>query len=324
MDLPIFTISLDYELHWGVFDKRHRHSRLQIYDNTNALVPKLLDLFDQYGIGVTWATVGSLFLRNYEDWLHHAPLQKPEYHDQKYSAYRFVEENGIDDLTEKAHFASKMVKLIDEYPNQELATHTFAHYYCLERGQDIEAFDADLKAVQKVSQDVVGKKMSSLVFPRNQFNRKYLEICYQNGITAIRSNPDSWYWTGIGNDDTTLSRKIFRTGDTFLPLGSKTYPLSAIKKVKGLPVAIPASRLLRQFDPKLKQLNRLRLNRIKSEMTAAAQKKHCYHLWWHPENFGEHPVECMAELEEILQHYSGLKSKYGMKSWAMREYVTNI
>ena len=36
----VFTISLDYELHWGVFDKRDRTARRKVYENTLALVPK--------------------------------------------------------------------------------------------------------------------------------------------------------------------------------------------------------------------------------------------------------------------------------------------
>jgi peptidoglycan/xylan/chitin deacetylase (PgdA/CDA1 family) len=60
----IFTISLDFELHWGVFDKRDRQAREACYKNTLRAVPQMLELFAKYDVHVTWATVGSLFAAN--------------------------------------------------------------------------------------------------------------------------------------------------------------------------------------------------------------------------------------------------------------------
>lgn len=61
------------------------------------------------------------------------------------------------------------------------------------------------------------------------------------------------------------------------------------------------------------------MKRILTEMTEAAKKKAYYHLWWHPHNFGNNPRECLAELEQIVQHFISLKKTYGFRSMTMKE-----
>src|SRR5262245_13071649 len=55
------VISLDFELHWGVRDKRpvdgsYRENLL----GAREAIPRMLDLFEEFGIAATWATVGFL------------------------------------------------------------------------------------------------------------------------------------------------------------------------------------------------------------------------------------------------------------------------
>lgn len=318
----IFTISLDFELHWGAFDKRDRELHKERYINTLKVVPQLLELFSRNEVNVTWATVGSLFANDKDEWMAYLPEQKPAYKQTRFSAYQWVEKNDLPIEYSWAHFAPEEVRLITQYEGQELGTHTFAHYYCLEPGQTVAQFENDLGAAQRISQDKVGQSLTSLVFPRNQFNSEYLKACYRQGIKVVRSNPDKWFWTGITEDKTTLARKLFRTGDTYTPLGGITsYPVSAITQNDDEPMLLPASRLLRPYDRKYPALNKLRLKRILKEMKYAAKHGHCYHLWWHPENFGDDPDESIKDLTAIIQHYSNLKNSHGMQSWNMAEYI---
>ena len=53
-------------------------------------------------------------------------------------------------------------------------------------------------------------------------------------------------------------------------------------------------------------------------MRSAARKKEIYHLWWHPHNFGDHPVENLEDLKNILRHYRDLKRQYGFESLTMK------
>ncbi|HMF73929.1 MAG TPA: hypothetical protein VK616_20750 [Flavitalea sp.] len=317
----IFTVSLDFELHWGVFDKRNRDERKRCYENTLRIIPSMLALFQKHGVHVTWASVGSLFASDQNEWYRMKPANEPEYENSIYSAYQYVRENGLDPQFKWAHFAPEMIGKILTYEGQELGTHTFSHYYCLEKLRGEDAFGADLKAVQKAAAKFNASTVS-LVFPRNQFNPVHLKVCYDNGIKTIRSNPVDWFWSPVPDKGGNLLRKIFRTGDAYFPMASRrtSFSLESLKPVSGEPLQIPASRFLRPWHPRYKMANKLVLKRVKSEMKNAAIKNECYHLWWHPENFGDYPEQNMTNLEEILNFYSECRQKYQMKSWNMGEY----
>lgn len=321
----IFTISLDFELHWGVFDKKDRQSRKTCYANTLKAIPQMLDLFAQHEVHVTWATVGSLMAKDQREWEHLKPATEPAYAVEEYSPYKWVRQHGLDEQFHWAHFAPNEIATILKFPGQELGTHTFGHHYCLEQTTTPEAFEADLQAAKKAALKF-GCELKSLVFPRNQFNPYYLKVCYENGIRVVRSNPSSWFWRPITDKGANVTRKFYRTGDAYLPLAKKrtSYPLKMIAHIPGEPLQLPASRLLRPWKPGFSLLNKLALTRVAQELKAAAVHDECYHLWWHPENFGDHPQENLANLRILLQHYQECKKSFNMESRNMGEYETYL
>jgi len=321
----IFTISLDFELHWGVFDKRDRESRLLCYQNTLRTVPKMLALFDAYDVHVTWATVGSLFAANAEEWNTLKPALQPDYANANYSPYQWVAQHGLHPQYNIAHFAPEAIKSILQHKGQELGTHTFGHYYCLEEVKQQEAFDADLKAAVAAAAKFKTKP-TSLVFPRNQYNAYALRVCYENGIKVVRSNPATKFWSPINDKDASLLRKVLRTGDAYIQLGTTrtSYPLAALNVKANEPLQLPASRFLRPWHPAHSFTNKLMLRRVTKEIETAARLKECYHLWWHPENFGDYPQENLENLVIILDQYKKCRQKYGMQSWNMGEYEHHL
>jgi len=317
-----FTISLDFELNWGVFEKNIAFDKPYYFHNTRKVIPKLLALFEKYDVNVTWASVGMLFLQNKEEWLSHQPKHLPEYTNQNVSSYAWYTSHFSKPELEKLLFAPDLVKKITETKGQELGTHTYSHYYCLEQGQTVDDFNTDLSIAKKLAADI-NINLRSLVFPRNQLNHEYLKVCWDHGITSVRSNPEVWYWKS--DNKSTLAKKIFRTGDAYgIVPGETFYGADKIIKTPGLPIQIPASRFLRPYNDKYKILNKLRLSHIINEMTKAAEKKKFYHLWWHPHNFGFFPEESYADLEVILKHYAFLKNKFNMNSFTMSEIYDQI
>jgi peptidoglycan/xylan/chitin deacetylase (PgdA/CDA1 family) len=318
----IFTISLDFELHWGVFDKKERAQREACYRNTLKLIPRLLDLFAAYEVHVTWATVGSLLAKDRREWEQWKPVVQPDYRIERYSAYRWVDQHDIPWEENGAHFAPDIINSILRYPGQELGSHTFSHYYCLEQQNEPRAFEADLAAAQQAA-GRFNTKLQSLVFPRNQFNQDYLKTCFEQGFTTVRSNPAHWYWKPVTNTGVGIIRKIIRTADAYVQIGNTrtSYPLKAIHIKPGEPLQLPASRFLRPWRFRYLFANTWQLKRICRELRTAARYKECYHLWWHPENFGDHPEENMATLRVLLEEYKKCSKKYGMKSWNMGEYA---
>jgi peptidoglycan/xylan/chitin deacetylase (PgdA/CDA1 family) len=322
----IFTISLDFELHWGVFDKRDRQKREANYKNTLRVVPQMLQMFADHDVHVTWATVGSLFVKNQQEWAQFRPDVEPDYAEERYSAYKWIQKNGMPSEYHWAHFCPEEVAMIETYRGQELGTHTFSHYYCLEQQSHPQAFDADLKAVQKVARAKFNGSMRSLVFPRNQVSPKDLKVCYDNGIMAVRSNPSGWFWKPSTNDGAGKLRRLFRTADAYIQVGSvrTTYPLSSIRVTPGEPLQLPASRFLRPWQPKYEFANKMQIRRTCQELRSAASRGEVYHLWWHPENFGDYPEQNMNNLRIVLKQFKKCKEKYGMTSWNMGEYVDHF
>lgn len=310
MDNGALVISLDFELLWGVFDKVDWREKKDYFLHTRKVVPKILQLFEKYGISCTWATVGMLFNESWDDWNQNIPDVLPEYKNKSLSAYNYGKAIQSKE-TEELCFAPDLIKQIKGTSGQEIGTHTYSHFYCLEPGQTIESFSADLVKSKEMA-GKLGITLKSLVFPRNQYNREYLEVGKKIGLQTVRTNPEVWYWKNTQKDS--IQQKIFRTGDAYMGRNNKSY--------KETPQLLPAffgqraSRLLRPNSNK-NFLDRKRIERIKSEMSTAAKNKEVYHLWWHPHNFGGNPTKNLEDLELILRHYKVCKDKYGLESLNM-------
>jgi len=309
-----FVISLDFELHWGRFDKVPLAGSERYYLQARDAVPQLCREFEAYRIAATWATVGMLFAENAEELHAYSPIEKPRYHNKIYSAYNWLEGRKVDP---RMLFAPDLIEEILRTPKQELGSHTFAHYYTREIGQSTEAFRADLQAAKKIARDKFDVGLTSLVFPRNQYDASAIAVAADEGFTAVRSNPGDWYWKDPHDEQ--LIKRVFRTGDTVIPLGRKTsYPFPLNHPAEpGMPVSVAASRFFRPYQGVMSVLNRWKIDRIRREMTRAAQQGEAYHLWWHPHNHGLYFEESFAELRMILDHFQFLNSTMGMESVGM-------
>ena len=187
-DSGVFVISLDFELHWGCFESMSLNEQHQAYfNNTRKAIPAMLDIFSSNEIHVTWATVGMLFCKNINEWEKHRPAHLPSYINKKVSSYEWIHQNGFHALEDPYHFAPELIELIKATPYQEIGTHTYSHYYCLEQGQTKEQFREDLSIARELAAHR-GIQLKSLVFPRNQFNKDYLSVCHEMGIESVRSN----------------------------------------------------------------------------------------------------------------------------------------
>lgn len=285
----------------------------------------MLALFEHYGIHVTWASVGMLMHSTFDSLQKNFPALRPTYQHKELSAYHYIGQMGIgvDEKQDPFHYADSLIRQILNTPHQELGSHTFSHYYCNEAGQTVEQFRADLQAAQRAA-SVYGVQLKSLVFPRNQFNDDYLRVCFEEGFTSVRSNPRDWFWN-IETREETAWKRLNRGLDAYFPIGRKnTYTLDSIYVRAGLPLCLPASRLLRPYRPNELFLNRFKIDRIKAEMQRAAQANEVYHVWWHPHNFGWHPTESLNALEEILSTYKRCTERWGMNSLSMGEMAIEI
>ncbi|HMC99331.1 MAG TPA: polysaccharide deacetylase family protein [Ferruginibacter sp.] len=312
-----FVISLDFEIFWGVWDV----IRLDDYhDNllgVRTVIPGLLLLFDKHKINATFATVGLLFFNDKKEMLEGLPERKPAYTNPNISPYtNQIDTVGNDETEDVFHFAPSLIKMIQQ-SHQEVACHTFSHYYCLESGQTIEDFREDLRAAKRIAEKR-GIALKSFVFPRNQYNEDYLKVCKEEGIESFRGNEESWLYKAKEFERETLFRRGARLLDAHMNLSGHHCHEVTYMEETGL-YNIPASRFLRPYSKRWSFLEKLRLKRITNSMTYAAKHGLTYHLWWHPHNFGTNIRENLAFLEKVLVHFHKLSDKYGFRSVSMQQ-----
>jgi peptidoglycan/xylan/chitin deacetylase (PgdA/CDA1 family) len=316
-----FVISLDYELFWGIRDHTAINKAKQNLNGTRIAIPLMLQLFNSNGVKATWATVGILFASSKKELTSYIPIEKPNYKIKAYEPYQELDAIGENEEEDPYRFGFNPLMQIRNTKGQEIGTHTFSHYYCLEDGQTIHDFEADLKACVKISQDKFGSKIDSIVFPRNQFNEDYLAVLKNVGIKYYRSNrKGNLYQENAYLKANNKWQKLLRFIDRYINIsGNGAFDINSIQIHNDL-VAVPASRFFSPFNKKLSIFEPLKLERIKREMLYAAKNNLSYHLWWHPENFGTNINKNMEQLEDILKHYTLLKEKYNMKNCCMNEF----
>jgi hypothetical protein len=315
------VVSLDFELFWGVRDKRALADYRENLLGVRQAVPALLSLFEKFSIHATWATVGLLFCSGREDALRSSPSTKPHYAQARFSPYEDPESWGEDEQQDPFRFAPSLIELIGRSRDQEIATHTFSHFYCLEEGQGPEMFEADLAAAAAVAARR-GITLRSIVFPRNQVNPSYLRICAQAGLRSYRGTLGSGLYAPRNEENQSPLIRGRRLVDTYLPLsGDRSIGLADLGQVA--PYNVAASSFLRPHSKRLELLEGRRLRRITAELTQAAQVGRVYHLWWHPHNFGRNLQENLSFLSRLFAHFAELRSRYDMQSSTMDELAVS-
>ena len=319
MQTGALIISLDLELHWGVRDQL---SVTQYRDNLlgeREAVSALLSVFARRNIRATWATVGMLLAENKRELMTLLPDTQPQYADATLSPYPYLAQIGDSELSDPVHYAPSLIRQIVAIKGQELASHTFSHYYCLEHGQTAADFDADLGAMTKACSRF--GSCTSLVFPRNQYNPAYRPLLSKHGIRAFRSNPNHWAYSARTARAETLVHRAARLVDTYLPL-SGDLTRTVVRGEDDL-VDVPASVFLRPWSRRSRTLQRLQISRIHNEMERAARERRMFHLWWHPHNFGTNLRDNLDILDAILERFDTLRRKVDMQTWTMSDAATH-
>lgn len=315
-----FCISLDFELMWGVKDSR----TLQEYGpnilGAREAIPAMLSLFHEFEVHASWATVGLLFCQTKQELMDALPEIRPAYRKPGLSAYDHLDSIGDNERDDPYHYGYSLLQQIEQTPHQEIASHSFSHYYCCEEGATAESFEADILACRNMAEKR-GLTLESFVFPRNQSSAEAIELLSKYGFRAIRGNEHHWAYDTGSTTGESKPKRAFRLADSYLNFsGHHTHevrPLGTSQTTYN----VPASRFLRPYHARLAPLDALKIRRITRAMTHAARQKQLFHLWWHPHNFGREQAQNLQMLRRILEHYRHLQHRYGMTSVTMRESV---
>ncbi len=306
-----FIISLDFELMYGLTGLYTYPEYKKNIDGVPEAVEKILGLFEEYDISATWAVVGMMFLKGKKELINNLPDRKPNYKNKKVSNYE-----ALDDIFDgKAYFASDLISKVAQTKGQEIATHTFSHYYCDEKGQTKADFDADLSKTIEIHTNLGYEKPVSIIFPKNMVNEKYMDVLKKNNIRTYRGTPKIW----IDKVPLNILKRMCRLIDIFFNITGYQCFVPEYSEL----INIPASRFLRHYDG-INLLEKLKIRRIKKQMEHAAKNKKCFHLWWHPHNFGNAVEENIKNLREILEYYKQLEQQYDFKSINMKNLGEQI
>ncbi len=310
-------VSLDFELFWGMLDVCALEDYQENVLGGRRAIPQLLELFQKYDIHATWATVGFLFAKNYEELTAYFPEDTPSYTDKALDAYSWFSQIGKNEEEAPCFYGPSLIKLVSETPGQEIGSHTFCHYYCREDGQTAAQFAADMKAAKAIGA-AHGYDLTSVILPRNQCEPEYTRVLQELGFTAYRDEENDWIHEKIKFRPLLRALRLL---DVYLPLtGQGGY---VPKKEDGI-WNLVGSRMYKPVFRPLRFLESWKIRRIKAQMRHAAKHGLTFHLWWHPHNIGVRTEEHLQQLEEIFRCYAELNKTYGMQSLNMKEAARQV
>jgi len=312
-----FMVSLDFELFWGMLDVCPLEKYQENVLGGKKAIPKLLQLFEKYGIHATWATVGFLFADNFEEVSQFFPKLRPGYTRKELDGYAWFDKIGKDEQTAPCFYGPGLLQQIAATPGQEIGSHSFCHYYCRESGQTVQEFEADMRAAKAIAESK-GYEVNSVILPRNQCEPEYTEVLRKAGFTAYRDEENDWIHEKVKFRPLL---RLLRLMDVYFPLtGQGGY----LPKYENGIWNLVGSRMYKPIFRKLEFLEKQKLRRIKKQMLHAAKNGLVFHLWWHPHNIGIRTQEHLQQLEEIFLYYRQLQETYGMQSLNMGEAAEQL
>ncbi|MCJ7483458.1 MAG: polysaccharide deacetylase family protein [Thermodesulfovibrionales bacterium] len=166
------VFSADFEMAWAYrysktiadFEAMARREREQ--------VPKLLTLFADLDIPVTWATVGHLFLKECsknKSGLTHDEMTRPPHFSNEHWRFDhgdwYQHDPGTDLLENPEWYAPDLIRMIkDAHQRNEIACHTFSHIDFSYKNCPKELALAELSVCKRLAAES-GCELTSMVFP---------------------------------------------------------------------------------------------------------------------------------------------------------------
>ena len=307
---PRVVISLDLELRWGMYDRLNLNRdayRSNLMQAKHEVIPALLKLFRARNIRATWATVGAVACRDWNEYFARAP-KSPAYYDP---TLQIDERFAALDPEGHLHFAPELVRNVHATPGQDLGTHTFSHILMREPGVEAEDVRADLEAVAHLWRDRFGAGPVSLVFPRNQV--AFLPVAEACGIRIWRGTEPGWYYDANEAKTNRVVPRVLRLLDAVNPLVRHATPaLSHMTR---------ASIFLRTNLPA--PLWGLHYSRIRNEL-ACLRTPNIYHIWWHPHNLGADTTKRLARVAQVLDLIGEKAQRGQVESKNMRDLCETL
>ena len=180
------SISADFELNWA-FRSLNADHRDQLGATERQNVPYILDMLNEFGVPITWATVGHLFLSSCKSQGGHPHWNMPRPAANTQWQGDWYKHDPCSDLPrDPLWYAPDLIEQIMRAKlTHEIASHSFSHI-------DFSPQTADAELVKREMEESLaamtpfGVKLRSLVFPFNSMGHSYHDLLHQFGIIAVR------------------------------------------------------------------------------------------------------------------------------------------
>lgn len=307
-----FILSLDYELIWGVYEKKriwdYVHSNL---NNANDALVKICDLAEQYDIKLSIGIVGLLNIdhnKNDDSICNNKIKSIAFWKKNRESIYR----NHLTDFDKICGDPSIIQNLISR-KNIEIVSHTYYHSFFQDEENLKETLSLESFKIKELFK-LLEIPMNSIIFPRNQYNKELLKEFQTLGFRYFRGIDFGFSWTkhSLFKKNFNLLSKLYYIIRLYsgYPV-DRTYFLP--KKEMGLK-NVKGSYFMRPYNHITKKIEHRKVLSIKKQMSKAALEGKYFHIWWHPHNYGKNLNENLSQIEEIFRHYKELNLKFGYES----------
>lgn len=192
----VCLISADFELAWAwQYTKSANNAmvkalKMAMQEREN--LPKIVELCERFGISVTWATVGHLFLEKctLQNSKPHHNLPRLSHFENQYWNFQgndwFDNDPCSDFRTNPEWYCPDLIRmLLNSSIEHEIGNHTFSHIDCSNSICTPEVFRAEILESKKHAADF-GIELKSFVHPGHTIG--YLDILAEEGFTNFRSN----------------------------------------------------------------------------------------------------------------------------------------
>jgi peptidoglycan/xylan/chitin deacetylase (PgdA/CDA1 family) len=310
----VFTISIDTELAWGGFDRPDRAERWALEEKTRAVIGQLLDLFTRYQISATWAIVGHLFLDRCQNdgSVVHPEIPRPRYSWHPRDWYEFDPATTAD--RHPLWYGPDIVRqILDARPEQEIASHSFAHVIFGDPGCSAAAAAADLEACGRAARPW-GVELRSFVYPRNRVG--HLHLLPEHGFRCFRGQDPAWFarWPS-------MLRRAAHFADDLLALPPPTVQPTRVGGLWNIPGSVMMQGMdgLRAWIP-----SRCRTRRCLSGLRRAVERHEVFHLWFHPSNFSVHFDRMVQALTPVLEAAAECRDRGGLEILTMGQLAVRL
>ena len=302
--MSALVVSLDFEMRWGVLD-RVQDKKTAYSDNllsVNGNVHWLLQLFEERGISATWATVGALGCRDWDEFERFKPRLMPKYLNNKMDYDNKF--NSVVDPLGQMYFGHELIKKILKTEGQELGMHTFGHIYGTEPDVTFDEFTSDIKANINIFRELYGVVPTALVYPRNQVIHEDA-LLKSRLIETFRGNENPSWYSAESQRKKMLVNRARALIDSLNPYVSYSNSMDTAQVHN-----LRSSAMLRIHMNSI--LRKIHLCKLRSNISSLASNEY-FHLWFHPHNIGN-SVSRKKDLVVFLDFIGDLVAKGKLSS----------